>query len=122
MDMIRCFKKIFDTAKPSLLLTRTTTPHILHWVGLQPPLMKTIRVKPLIQQYVIKGPKAHKKRPFKYDLGDEVRISLGISYRRRAFHRAYTMPSGVENILQLPRDIDVRTLTSINLRTITVNP
>ena len=39
----------------------------------------------LIQQYLIKSPNTHKKSPFKYDLGDEVRIS----YRSRAFPRAY---------------------------------
>ena len=39
----------------------------------------------LLQQYVIKTPKVHKKRPFKYAIGDRVRIS----YRRRAFPRAY---------------------------------
>ena len=39
----------------------------------------------LLQQYVIKPPKVHKKRPYKYSIGDDVRIS----YRRRTFPRAY---------------------------------
>lgn len=39
----------------------------------------------LLQQYVIKEPRVHKKRSFKYSIGDHVRIS----YRRRAFPRAY---------------------------------